>query len=237
MKVRCTFGILVAVGLMSLAPALAQPDKSKKPEQEVGKEAVDPAVTAKAHAVKQDMQKTLPPGIQKKLGFGSTEELANATLGDPHKVYMFRLDDLKAFKAGDDPKKILGRTNEILYPILVDGNVTSAIGFRHEKGDWIPTSLGRTQELKIAEPVREKHGKAKGRGHSSYFIARVPSMYMSFLGYWEKNNYFLIPIVKNPALPELEPGKELPAEKALLALQSKAEMYEGLLKERPKETQ
>lgn len=225
MKVRYVIWMLVVAVLVTLTPALAQPED------------VEPAANEKAKKAKQEMKDTLPPGIQKKLGFESAEMLEKATLGTAHKVYMFELAAVKAFKAGDDPKKILGKTKELLYPILLDGKVTSAIGFRKEKGDWIPTSLGLSSEMQIAEPVRDKHGKAKGRGHASYFVVRAPSMYMSFLGYWEKNEYFLIPIVTNPDYPELDPGKEHPAEQVILALQSKAAQYEGLLKDKPKEAQ
>jgi hypothetical protein len=198
-------------------------------------EEVEPAANEKAQRAKREM-KNMPPEVLKKLGFESAEQLEGATLGSPHKVYIVNLNDVKAFKSGDDPKKIIGKTKEILYPILENGNVTSAIGFRKEKGDWIPTTLGASSEVKVAEPVRDKHGKSKGKGHSSYFVARVPAMYLSFLGYWDKNDIFFIPIATNPDFPELDPGREIPAAEAFLALQAKTEKYEGLLKDRPEET-
>src|SRR5215211_4018067 len=78
----------------------------------------------------------------KELGFESPDEVANAALGQPMRTSMVRLDQLKAYKASDDPNRLLNDLNQVYYPITVQNNVRSAISLEQANGRWKATGFG-----------------------------------------------------------------------------------------------
>src|SRR5258707_1065019 len=84
----------------------------------------------------------------KGLGFNSVQDAASATLGDPLTIYRIGLDQLKGFKRGDDPQKLLVDDKRILYPILVNNQAASSISVEGKNDGWRATDFGNANLIK-----------------------------------------------------------------------------------------
>ncbi len=185
----------------------------------------DPAEDKGADKTHQKLKK-LPGGILKGLGL-TEDEAAKTARGAKLKVYILGLDKLKDFKSGDKPKKILIDTKEIVYPLYVGNVLKSSLSIRKRSGGWKDASMGGT-EIHSLEPVRTAHAKANNIKVKSYFIVRVPAMYLSFLGYDKGSDLYLIPTHKHPDV-ELEIGKSIPAADVYIKIKPLVAKYQNVL--------
>jgi len=190
----------------------------------------DPAETKRAEKSHQSLKK-LPSSILKSLGL-SKEDAALSTRGTKLNVYVMGLEQLESFKSGDKAKKLLVNTKETVYPVYVEKKLRTAISIRKGNGGWKNASMGGS-EIYTLEPVRVSHSKANNIDAKSYFIVRVPAMYLSFLGYDKGNNFYLIPTHKNPDL-NLTIGKSYSAEDVLKKIQPLVEKYRNVIIRRKK---
>lgn len=174
--------------------------------------------------------KKLPSSILNSLGL-SEREAALSTRGRKLKVYMLGLDKLTAFKSGSNAKKVLVDTKETVYPVYVGKALRTSISIRKGAGGWKSASMGGA-EIQFLEPVRMTHSKANNIKVNSYFIVRVPAMYLSFLGYDKGNDLYLIPTHKHPDV-KLGIGKSLPAEDVYIKIKPLVDKYKNVLS-RPK---
>lgn len=158
-------------------------------------------------------------------------EAAKTARGEKLKVYMLGLNKLKAFEAGDNTKKVMIDTQEIVYPIYVGSVLKTALSIRKRQGGWKDASMG-SAEIHFLEPVRKAHAKANGINVKSYYIVRVPGLYLSFLGYDLKGKMYLIPTHTSPDV-KLNVGKSVSAEEIYLDIQPLVAKYEKILT-RPK---
>jgi hypothetical protein len=171
--------------------------------------------------------KKLSPKFREMMGFKTKEELKNSKLGDPLEIYMVGLKDLKKYIADDDPKTILLDTEEIIYPVYVGNTLKSSISIRKREGKWQHASIGG-HEIHAAVPARETISKKSRRLLSSYFIVKVPAMYLVFLGYYQQDKLYLALAHKHPDL-EFDLYKPVPADEVFVKLQPLAEKYEKVL--------
>jgi hypothetical protein len=190
-----------------------------KDKEEIAKE----NAAAKAHG----HLKKLSPKSRELLGFKSDEELKQSLRGDTIAVYMIALDDLEKFKPKDDPKKILLDLKMEIFPIYSGKTLKSSITIRKKGAKWEHVALGG-HEIHIVEPARTKHSKSNKMHPSSYFVVRIPAMYLIFLGYYSKGKLYLIPSHEHPDL-TLVLHEAVLAEKVLLKLQSLVEKYKNFL--------
>lgn len=188
----------------------------------------DPAEDRGAEKTHQSLKK-LPSSILHNLGL-SEQEVAQSTRGPKLKVYMLGLDNLKTFESGNNTKKLLVDTKETVYPVYVGKALRTSISIRKRGGGWKNASMGGA-EIYSLEPVRNTHARANSIDKKSYFIVRVPAMYLSFLGYNKGNDLYLIPTHKHPDL-NLEIGKSLPANEVYLKIQTLVPKYQDVLKRR-----
>ena len=186
----------------------------------------DPAEDRGAEKTHRSLKK-LPSSILHSLGL-SEQEAAQSTRGPKLKVYMLGLDKLNAFKSGNNTKKVLVDTKETVYPIYVGKTLRTSISIRKGGGGWKNASMGGAEILSL-EPVRNTHSKAHNIDVKSYFIVRVPAMYLSFLGYNKGNDLYLIPVHKHPDL-DLAIGKALPADDVYIKIQPLVSKYHEVLK-------
>lgn len=185
----------------------------------------DPAEDKGADKTHQKLKK-LPGGILKDLGL-TEGEAAKTTRGTKLKVYVLGLDKLNAFKSGDNAKKVLVDTKETVYPLYVGNTLKTSISIRKGSGGWKDASMGGT-EIHFLEPVRTAHAKANKISVKSYFIVRVPAMYLSFLGYDKGSDLYLIPTHKHPEL-NLPIGKGLPADDVYAKIKPLVAKYKDVL--------
>lgn len=175
----------------------------------------------------QKTLKNLPPPALKMLDL-TEEEAANTTRGQKLNVFILGLDKLKAFQPDGMAKKILVDTKEIVYPIYVGGKLKTAISIRKGDGGWNTASMG-SGEIQFLEPIRKTHSQANNIDEKSYFIVRIPPMYLSFLGYEKGADLFLIPTHEHSDM-NFEIGKSVLAEQIILQIQPFAAKYENILK-------
>jgi len=185
----------------------------------------DPAEDKGADKTHQTLKK-LPGGILKDLGL-TEEEAAKTTRGTKLKVYVLGLDKLKAFKSGDNAKKVLVDTKETVYPLYVGNTLKTSISIRKGDGGWKDASMGGA-EIHSLEPVRTAHSKANNISVKSYFIVRVPAMYLSFLGYDKGSDLYLVPTHKHPDL-DFAIGKSLPADDVYTKIKPLVAKYQSVL--------
>lgn len=69
------------------------------------------------------------------LGLGSMEDAGKATLGKPLHVYYANSNELSKF-AGGDLDKILHKTDDVVFPVLVDGKGRLLIQIGNRDGKW-----------------------------------------------------------------------------------------------------
>lgn len=185
----------------------------------------DPAEDKGADKTHQKLKK-LPGGILKDLGL-TEDEAAKTTRGTKLNVYVLGLDKLNTFKSGDNAKKVLVDTKETVYPLYVGNTLKTSISIRKGSGGWKDASMGGT-EIHSLEPVRTAHSKANNISVKSYFIVRVPAMYLSFLGYDKGSDLYLIPTHKHPDL-DLAIGKSLPADDVYIKIKPLVAKYKDVL--------
>jgi hypothetical protein len=187
------------------------------------------AQEAEAKAMHAQLRE-FPPEVLKQIGFETKEDLGKSELGIPLRVFNLRLDHIQAFKDDGDPNELLQPTNEVVYPILSDGKVKSAMSLRFVEGKWVNSSLGGT-EVHLVEAVRGKHARATDRRFDEYFIARALALHQIFIGYREDGELFLIPAHEHDHAKEFRVGDALPAARAILMLQPHAAKFTTALPE------
>ena len=154
------------------------------------------------------LQGLSPDAGFREMGFEPGAKLTDATLDDPLPELMIRLDEAAAYKAGQDPAKLLHDTGAFLVPVSVGGRVQSGITVvKNEKGfttaqvghQWLATTA--------SQQVKGAPGAAKPEKPT---LVRVPALRMSFLGRQEKGKTIFQAIGDYPDL-KLKSGDSLPA--------------------------
>lgn len=185
----------------------------------------DPAETQKAEKAHQSMKK-LPSSILNSMGL-TPDEAAQSTRGTKLKVYLVGLDKLSTFSPGDNAKKTLVDTKETVYPVYTGKTLRTSISIRKKGGGWKNASMGGA-EIHYLEPIRNAHSKANSIDIKSYFIVRVPAMYLSFLGYYKGNNLYLVPVHSHPDV-AFSIGKGVPAADIYTKIKSLVGKYRDIL--------
>ena len=114
------------------------------------------------------------------LGVGPPEEATKATLGSPMHVYFAKADELAAYKGGD-LRGILHETDDLVFPVLVDGKGRLLIEVGQRGGEWTTirdgyqdsaTSLITCDKThQYTTPAAEDHCSSKqGRPAASIFV-------------------------------------------------------------------
>lgn len=170
--------------------------------------------------------KNLPGVMLKTLNF-TKEEAAQTTRGEKLKVFFLGLDKLKAFQSGDNTKKLLIDTKEIVYPLYVGKVLKNALSIRKRNGGWKTASIG-SKEIHFLEPVRMRHSQKNNIKVKSYYIVRVPAIYLRLLGYDQGGKMYLVPTHEVPDV-KLDIGKSVPANDLYLKIKPLAAKYENIL--------
>lgn len=159
----------------------------------------------------------------KELGFESPDEVANAALGQPMRTALVRLDQLKAYKAGDDPNRLLNDLNQVYYPITVQNNVRSAVSLEQANGKWKATGFGPAN---LAKQVARAKTTA-GASETEQILVHVAPFNLYFTGHRVNGRLMLTPVADYQSF-NLKGGASLPAEEVFAALVPFAQQYNGL---------
>jgi len=159
----------------------------------------------------QTFSKLVTEENAERMGFGAPAEMQYAELGVPAMEFFVRLDTLKRYTEGQDPRKLLTGGDKAVYPVLVNGAPRSSIELVKGRGGWRAVSfgapnLGRRLSLIRAEKAAQLHVSP-----SVFAIIRVPALSLYFLGHDEGGELFLTPIMDDARFPYFNVGESRPA--------------------------
>ncbi len=161
------------------------------------------------------------------MGFETPDEVRRATLGEPLRIFMVRLDQLKQYQPGSDPNQLLSGGEQVIYPVVVEGQVRSSIKVEMIKGTWQPISYGGAKIAKLLSVSRKSVQKSTKLPETSHFVVRVPALNLYFLGYRANGVLMLTPILDYPAY-DLKAGVTKPADKVFETILPAAKKHNGL---------
>ena len=87
----------------------------------------------------------------KDLGFENPQEPLKTVIGEPVREFMVRLDDLKEFKAGDDPARLVKGGDEYICPVTVEGGVRASVIVAKSGDAWKAVSFGSPKTIRLIE--------------------------------------------------------------------------------------
>jgi hypothetical protein len=163
----------------------------------------------------------------KEMGFATAAEIKSATPGEPMPVYMVQLGDLRAYKSGDDPTRLLKNVDRAIVPISVNDQVRSSVTVEKGKEGWKSTGFGAPKLTRLLAKARQESSAATGAPIDSYFAVHVAALNRYFMGHQAGNRLRLTPI-DDDTVAKLTAGKTLPAEEVFAALVPVARQYNDL---------
>lgn len=165
----------------------------------------------------------------KQMGFEAPEEVLSANLGFPIQDFMVRLDKLVKYESGSKPDELLTETNQFVYPVLVKGKVKSSITISKTMESWQAVSFGGPNYVKLVSNTLMDSSKATGLEQSSYFIVRIPSLNLFFIGFHSNNELMFIPLRDDTRL-KFKAGASLQAKEVFSTILPDAKAHDGLPK-------
>ena len=160
------------------------------------------------------------------IGFESADEAAKSKLGDGLAVFVIGLDDLCRYTPRSDPNKLLVAADQVIYPVMVNGQPRSSVTVEKTRGKWEATSFGGSNLIKAIIGARSAV-VAAGAPANNLFVAWVPGLNTYMIGFRTRDKLMLAPIMDDASL-EFSAGKAQPGEKVLAALVPVAQRYNGL---------
>ena len=164
--------------------------------------------------------------ICKRLGFEAFAEVGSMELGEPLQTLHVRLGDLRTFGKINHHESLLLDKEEIVYPVVVKGNVRTAITVAKEENKWVIASLGKPNWVKTLTKLRKEHAVKSNLSLSGYFIVEIPSMYFVFLGHRKDNKVMLVHVDSHEAL-EFSAGDTDPLQEVFSKIINIAIDYRG----------
>lgn len=218
--VRAVIAGLAGVLLMSCGSGSAQ----SGPEQKAP--VVPDARTAATRAL-DPLKKLVTAENARDMGFDDVSEVADATLGEPIREQMVRLDALRTYTAGADPGLLLTESNRVIYPVTARGQVKSSIVVEGAGDQWRFTSFGGPRLVRQMARFRSEVSDRVKPPNDSMTVVHVAALNLYFLGYRVDGRLILTPLESTPAY-KLEAGTPLPADQVFVALAPIAREYNGL---------
>ena len=169
----------------------------EKPAMKPGSSITPPTGYRDAETAAREALKKFPLLVTqdnaKEMGFDSFPvDPANLSLGPPLPIFYIRHDALQGHSVGDDIRKLLNEGEELMFPVIKDGNAVSSVVVAKQEGAWRFRSLGRRNLVRDIVEVRDRLVRGSGKDPSDYFIVRIPSMYQIFIGHYEKKEKLIL---------------------------------------------
>jgi hypothetical protein len=157
-----------------------------------------------------------------KMGFASAGEVSQSQLGRPIRHYFVRLDYLRAYQPGQDPRNLLDSRSTVTYPLMAGDDAKSGVGLIWKDNQWKVASLGASSIVKRWHGKRQRHAQALGVDSGDFFTVRVNALNLEFFGYYDaQSRLILIAEDDEPSL-GLKEGQSQPADQLFLKLVPKA---------------
>jgi len=161
------------------------------------------------------------------MGFDSLKELGVSELGEPLQVFMIRLDSLKKYRSGSDPRPLLTPLEQVVFPVTVGAAVKSSIVVSRGGGKWKATEFGNAEVAKIIGRQRAVAVDSTKLAPSAFSVVKIPALNLQFLGYSMNDDLMLVPLLDNSGY-GFQAGVALPAARVLESLQPDAQSHDGL---------
>ena len=182
----------------------------------------NPAASASSQDAAQAGLKTMQSLVRTEnfqgLGFSSMDQVNNAQLGDPLKVYRVPLDTLTAYKGDANAFGLLQDAHKMIYPLTVDQQVISSLSATQKDDGWRATEFGNSALTRAL---------AAHRASKDDFVVWVPALKIYFTARGEGEKLTLTTIMDDPRF-DFKAGQEIPASKVFTVLQKSASEYNGL---------
>ena len=123
------------------------------------------------------------------LGFTSVDQVTNAQLGDPLKVYSVPLDELTAYKGEANASALLHDGHKLIYPVTVDQRVVSSLSATQRDDGWRASEFGNSALTRAL---------AAHRTGKDDFVVWVPALKVYFIGRGEHEGLTLTSIMDDP---------------------------------------
>lgn len=160
----------------------------------------------------------------RQFGFNSVQEAADATPGIPFQEFVVRLDELKKYQA--NPNSLIRPTQRLVYPLMVSGQVRSALT-RVKSGTQERTeSLGGANFIRLLSQVRTTAARSSGLSTEKHFLVKIPALQMFFVGYRVGNQLMLAPAMDDSRF-EFRNGVGMPAARVFKLLAPEANRHDG----------
>jgi hypothetical protein len=152
-------------------------------------------------------------------GFGSAADVRSASLGTPLHAFVIGLDDLRAYQPGQDPRSVLTDKQEIVYPLVTNGEIRSSVVVRHrDDGAWETVQFGRGVVVKDIHAARASVAARRNRNTRELSLVEVPTLALRFLAHDESGGLWLSPVHDVPGT-ALRAHDSYPASEVLRTLQ------------------
>jgi hypothetical protein len=186
-------GLIVgAAGTSGFAQAPSQPGAP------VGQDLA--AAREQAQRSLSGLRSFVTPETFQRLGFESIEEVSRARIEEPIPVFIVTLDRLRAYTRGQDPANLLVPTNQVRFPLSVDGEVRSSITLRLTSGTWEVERIGRPELTKrLSEVIQASApGAPLGARAASFFQVSILGLNLDFVGQRADTRILLTSVVDDP---------------------------------------
>jgi len=152
------------------------------------------------------------------MGFSSVDQVRNAQLSDPMKLYIVPLDALTAYKGDASAAGLLQDAHKLIYPVTVDQQVVSSLSVTQRSDGWRANDFGNSALTRAL---------VAHRASKDDFVAWVPALKIYFSARGAGDALVLTPIMDDPRF-GFKAGEAIPASRAFAVLQKNAGAYNGL---------
>jgi hypothetical protein len=196
MRTAGSLPMLVALACLAV-PAAAQEDEAP---------AIAPPTAADLEASREaasralEVVAVLADPVLEKLGLGAAGVQREVALGEPIPVFQLNVSHLQGLPKGGDLTRLLTRSDEMFYPISIDGEVVSSVTVEKHDDGWTMTAIGQshlTAKLLQLQRVLKLTGER-------VVAVNVPAMYQMFLVEASAKAPIFIPVYDVPVLKLLE---------------------------------
>lgn len=221
---RFRLELLAGLLLLNLACGQNEKDAEKTTAQEM-------AATQSAQQALGELQSLANEKTYARLGFESLDEVANATLGTPFKMYFVGVEPLADYEENAQPASIMTEIDQKLYPVNVGDEARSSLSMVKKEDGWEPASFGTPSLIKLLAPTRVAHAETAGLATLDYFVVQIPALYLTFMGFRDSSDIKFIHVQDNPEF-GFTAGATEDAKAVFAKLQPAAAAYESPLSDK-----
>jgi hypothetical protein len=162
---------------------------------------------AAAAATLRDLSAGARDTRARELGLTEADDAQRTEAGEPIREYLVRLDELRRFRRGRDPAKLLHATGGFLVPVVVEGEVRSGITVAQQDGGYAVVAYG---DRNLSRRISAQLAGAPREAAREESYVHIPALHVAFVGRTVGRAFSLVPIVDDPRF-GFETGKPLPA--------------------------